>query len=102
MSNSTLDILQEVHTLLAKYFMQEIEASMQEDGFPIPSATLGVMVAFLKNNDITADVRDRDGLEELKARLMSEKEESKDRGKQLVEIADRVGDVMGFDPAKVM
>lgn len=102
MSN-TLDLLQQVHTLLAEYFLKEIEASMAEDGFPIPASTLGVVVTFLKNNEITADVRDKDGIAELKARLIKEKDNpSEDRGKQLIEIADHVGNVMGFDPSQVM
>lgn len=99
--SKTLDLLQEVHSLLAEYFLKELKASMEEGGFPLPASTLGVIITFLKNNDITADVRDRDGLEDLKARLIQEKD-AKDRGKQLIEIADRAGDVMGFDPESVM
>lgn len=55
---NNLDVLQGLHTLLAEYFKRELEASMEEDGFPIPSATLGVIVTFLKNNNITADIKD--------------------------------------------
>lgn len=100
MSN-TKDVLQEVHTLLADYFKESLTLAIK-DGIEIPASTLGVVVSFLKNNEITADVRDKDGLEDLKERLINRKADAKDKGKDLIEIAEHVGSVMDFDSEIVM
>lgn len=100
---NNLDVLQGLHTLLAEYFKRELEASMGEDGFPIPSATLGVIVTFLKNNNITADIKDDADIEELRAKITKRKAKSKDeRASNLIEVADSVGEAMGFSPEHIM
>lgn len=99
MSNTSKELLQEVHSMLAEYFLAELKVA-QEEGTPMVSSTLSVIVTFLKNNEITADVKDDADLEELRMMLTAEK--SGGTSKNVVEVADKVAAVMQFDPSSIM
>lgn len=92
--------LQDLHASLTLYFTQALAESMEEGAEPLPSATLSVIVSFLRNNDITADVKDDADLEELRLKLMEEK--SGGASKNVVEVANKVAEVMQFDPTSIM
>jgi hypothetical protein len=49
--------LAELHEMLAEMFMGDIRIC-KEEGIPMSAADKGVIVTFLKNNNITADVDD--------------------------------------------
>ena len=49
--------LAELHEMLAEMFMEDIRIC-KEEGIPMSAADKGVIVTFLKNNNITADVDD--------------------------------------------
>ena len=49
--------LAELHEMLAEMFMEDIRIC-KEEGIPMSAADKGVIVTFLKNNNITADVGD--------------------------------------------
>lgn len=49
--------LQELHEALAEMFLEDIRIC-KEEGIPMSAADKGVMVTFLKNNNITADITD--------------------------------------------
>lgn len=99
MSKTSKELLQEVHSMLAEYFLEELKMA-REEGIPLMSSTLSVIVTFLKNNEITADVRDDADLEELRMMLTAEK--AGGNSSSIVEVADKVAQVMQFDPSSVM
>ena len=99
MSKTSKELLQEVHAMLADYFLEELKRAREED-IPMVSSTLSVIVTFLKNNEITADIRDDADLEELRMMLTAEK--SGGNSSSVVEVADKVAQVMQFDPPSVM
>ena len=99
MSKTSKELLQEVHSMLAEYFLEELKMA-REEGIPMVSSTLSVIVTFLKNNEITADVQDDADLEELRMMLTAEK--SGGHSSSVVEVADKVAQVMQFDPHSVM
>lgn len=49
--------LQELHEALAEMFLEDIRIC-KEEGIPMSASDKGVMVTFLKNNNITADITD--------------------------------------------
>jgi hypothetical protein len=49
--------LAELHEALAEMFLEDIRIC-REEGIPMAAADKGVMVTFLKNNNITADADD--------------------------------------------
>lgn len=49
--------LAELHEALAELFLEDIRIC-REEGIPMAAADKGVMVTFLKNNNITADADD--------------------------------------------
>lgn len=51
--------LAELHEMLAEMFMDDIRIC-KEEGIPMSAADKGVIVTFLKNNNITADVDDQE------------------------------------------
>lgn len=87
------ELLQEVHAMLAQYFLDELRMS-KEDGIPMMSSTLSVIVTFLKNNEITADVRDGKDLSQLREELKVEAKTTQERGAKLVSIASNVARIM--------
>lgn len=88
------DLLQEVHLLLAKKFKEELTMERDE---PIPGSVYSVIVSFLRNNDITADVRSSDDLADLKEMLIQERaEDSESKASGIIDVADKVSDIMGY------
>jgi len=51
--------LAELHEMLAEMFMSDIQLC-KDEGIPMSAADKGVIVTFLKNNNITADVDDQE------------------------------------------
>lgn len=49
--------LGQLHEMLADMFMENIRIC-KEEGIPMSAADMGVIVTFLKNNNITSDVDD--------------------------------------------
>jgi tartrate dehydratase alpha subunit/fumarate hydratase class I-like protein len=52
-----VDKLRMLHDALADMFLENIRIC-KEEGIPMSAADMGVMVTFLKNNNITADITD--------------------------------------------
>jgi hypothetical protein len=57
-----------LHALVAKSFKQRLEDDIK-DNIPTDAATLGALIKFLKDNNITADPADADDLGELRDKL---------------------------------
>ncbi|MGL5261217.1 MAG: hypothetical protein ACRC9P_02410 [Bacteroides sp.] len=91
---TTKELLHEVHGMLASYFLDELKYA-KEEGVPMMSSTLSVIVTFLKNNEITADVMDDNNLEALREEIINARE-TRSKGSKVVEIAERTADIMGF------
>ena len=70
MSNkkASMDKLNALHDLIATYYGDVIKEAL-EDGEQLSSGTLAAINAFLKNNDITADVVESDPTQNLTCRL---------------------------------
>ena len=70
MSNkkASMDKLNALHDLIATYYGDVIKEAL-EDGEQLSSGTLAAINAFLKNNDITADVVESDPTQNLTYRL---------------------------------
>lgn len=88
------DILQDIHYLLAegfKEFLKENKGRFNE----VPASSLQVIVSFLKNNDVTADVKDAGDLAELRSMLTKNK--AKDPN-TLVKVASGVQDILNGTP----
>lgn len=96
MSKNSKELLQEVHTMLAEYFLEELKAA-KEDGIPMMSSTLSVIVTFLKNNEITADVRSNEDLSALREKIRAQTKTQEERGAKLVEIAEETAKIMDFN-----
>ena len=80
--------LQELHEALAEMFLEDIRIC-KEEGIPMSAADKGVMVTFLKNNNITADITDE--------KIQAVKEEFQDelrakREAKIKEILNRADD----------
>ena len=95
-SKTSKELLQEVHSMLAEYFLEELKMA-REEGIPLMSSTLSVIVTFLKNNEITADVRDDFQLAELREQIMEKASTSEERGAKLVSVAERTAEIMGYE-----
>lgn len=58
-----------LHSLVTAAFKQRLEQDA-EDNIPTDAATLGALIKFLKDNNITADASDQDDLHELREQLV--------------------------------
>lgn len=79
--------LGELHNAVAQYMLDTIQASTAEC-IPMSAADLGVMVTFLKNNNITAEASDKD-LQNLRDRMAELKE---NRGKKATTILQKAAE----------
>lgn len=61
-----------LHALVAKSFKQRLEDDIK-DNIPTDAATLGALIKFLKDNNITADPADADNLSELRETLTEQR-----------------------------
>ena len=61
MAKANLDKMNALHGLLADYYTE----MLGEEGEELSSGTLAAINAFLKNNNITADVIESDGIKNL-------------------------------------
>lgn len=80
--------LAQLHEMLTDMFMANIEICRAE-GIPMSAADMSVMVTFLKNNNITADVDDVK-MQEIKDSFQDELEEA--RRKKANELLKSIGD----------
>lgn len=80
--------LAELHEALAEMFLEDIRIC-REEGIPMAAADKSVIVTFLKNNNITADVDDV-RQQELKDEFQNELEQARQRRAQ--QLLKAVGD----------
>ena len=75
MAKANLTTLNELHGIIAKYYIESVEA-----GEELSSGTLAAINAFLKNNDITVDIVEDSPAQSLTNKLqlliMEEREEA--------------------------
>jgi len=90
MASSKAD-LEVLHKLVAQSFKERLEMDIQ-DKVPTDAATLGALIKFLKDNNVTADPADADDLSDLRDKL---KEQSAQRRK-------KVGNVVALANADLM
>ena len=77
MAKATEEALGSLHAAVAKALSEKIKAPIYHEGSPIPnteglgcsSSDLQAAIAFLKNNNITADPTDNEDLRELREQL---------------------------------
>lgn len=89
--------LGELHALLTEHFMEILSGKVEdEDGnvVMVPAAVIGTIVAFLKNNNITADPTTNKAVAGLTAMLERKATRRLDR-KSLQEAADAFGAANG-------
>ena len=65
---ASVDKLNALHDLLATYYGELLSEAI-EDGEVLSSGTLAALNAFLKNNDITADVIESEPMADLQAKF---------------------------------
>ncbi len=63
-SKATIGKLDGIHNLLAEYYTEQLES-----GEELSSGTLAALNAFLKNNNVTADVVESSPLQNLQLRI---------------------------------
>lgn len=80
--------LAQLHEMLTDMFMENIRIC-KEEGIPMSAADMSVMVTFLKNNNITADVDDVK-MQEIKDEFQDELEKA--RAKKAQQILRDIGD----------
>jgi ABC-type Zn uptake system ZnuABC Zn-binding protein ZnuA len=56
MAKANIKTLNELHGVIAKYYIEKVEGGIGEDGEELSSGTLAAINTFLKNNDITVDI----------------------------------------------
>ena len=64
MKKASIDVLDELHGIIAKYYIEAIET-----GDELSSGTLAAINTYLKNNNITADVVESQPLQNLQYKL---------------------------------
>jgi len=65
---ASIDALNRIHQKLAEAIDAELQEILDTDA-PLPANLINAVGAFLKANDITADVRDSDDLKAIRERL---------------------------------
>lgn len=80
--------LAQLHEMLTDMFMDNIRIC-KEEGIPMSAADMSVMVTFLKNNNITADVDDVK-MQEVKQEFQDELEQA--RAKKAKQLLKDIGD----------
>jgi tryptophanase len=79
MAKANLNTLNELHGIIAKYYIEKVDGGLGEDGEELSSGTLAAINAFLKNNDITVDIVEDSPTQSLSNKLqllvMQEQEE---------------------------
>lgn len=83
---ATNESLHALHEKFAKNLTRVLERD-EADDMPTDAATLGVIKAFLKDNEITADPADKDMTSELRQKFIEQQETARKRKLQLVESA---------------
>ena len=85
--------LAELHSMLAELMIEDIKIA-REEGIPMAASDMGVIVAFLKNNNITADP-DTEEMQKLDSEFRKQAEiERASRAKAMLE---QKGDDDRFD-----
>lgn len=87
------DDLGALHKLVAKAYKSGIEVDM-EDGIYNP-ALLSAAAKFLKDNEITAEIKSDDDLASLRDKLRQNAEDARSKGRQLLSVANGLQD---FEP----
>lgn len=64
MAKANLDLMNELHGVVAKYYKDYMETAL-EDGEEVSSGTLAAVNTFLKNNNITVDMLESDDMLDL-------------------------------------
>lgn len=77
--------LGELHEFLAEQFLIELKWYREND-IPVPAADKAAAAKFLKDNNITCDPADREGLEDLKNQFLAESNARKTKAAQLVDL----------------
>lgn len=88
--------LNELHELLAEVLIEDLKQSKAE-GIPLPAANLGVIVKFLKDNNISAsiDAEDMKNLrDEFRDELSAKREERKQKMNSALSMDDSDIDVI--------
>lgn len=66
---ANLDRLNDLHRVIAEYYIEAVVGGLGEDGEELSSGTLAAVNAFLKNNDITVDVVEDSPAQNLSSKL---------------------------------
>lgn len=68
MAKANLESLDALHGALAAY-LGDILREAQENKEELPNGTLNAVITFLKNNNITADIVESEGLQNISTKL---------------------------------
>ena len=87
---ATVQELHALHGLLAQYFQRILENALEPslEALPPTAADIGLIVKFLKDNEITADPGSEGELENLRSRLREVQERGSPALKRILENAE--------------
>lgn len=86
MAGATVGDLEKLQRLMVTALTQRVQQDMQ-DNIPTDAATLGVIAKLLKDNNVTADPADADDLANLRAKLVEQSQQRRQRNGNVIAMA---------------